>query len=383
MIQQKFIKKKVGDCFVCFARRLKRNKYLEILSENRKNKPSIFGDKNSKNFIDIIPTKKDKNSSSDNSKLVSSSIVPQNMSNTNDDVLIDGCIDSSSFIDFTDDQRLANEDYSTNPSAVVDKASDIVFDETLIFRSVPDIQPALKRSILSKKLRSTVPQSNTLNFSSIKNITVEHIKKFAPLSLKSATFVYDKNNIILGTQRKRDDLVNPVKLQFIKHFDQARPPIYQKRGLMERAVFSYRKLSEVLSYDYDSSDDWEIFEESTETLDEYSEDTSIDSDVKTEEGWIEKDSEDAETTRYSKKPSLVFECDVCIETFFEERKFLHANLILSENFSKELQDELEKYKIEFQGGFEELVSSFSALYNVCQGTVQEKLIKMVYQEKNS
>lgn len=381
LVQQEFVKKKVGGVFVCFARRLKRNKYFDIITENRKNEPSIFGNKSSENFIDAIATKKDKDSpTQEPGSADSSGIVPQGMLKANGGMANDNAAASDSPIDFTDGQPPVNEG-DVGRCGLSSGVADLVFDEALAFRSVPDMQSASKRSMLGRKLKSRTPQSNTLNFFSTKATAAEQIKKFAPLNPKNAVFVYDRNNIVLDTQRKRDDLVNPVKLQFIKHFDQIRPPIYQKRGPTKRAVFSYMKIPGMLTYDHDSSEDWEVPEESTETPEECSEDTNTELDAQSEEEWIEKDSEDAETTRYSKKPNLLFECNVHVETFFEKSKFLHANLVFSENFSEELQGELEKYQAEFQGGFEELVSLFSALYNVSQSVVREKLAKIVRQER--
>lgn len=239
-------------------------------------------------------------------------------------------------------------------------------EDPFLFKSAPDFESVKKQR--ARKLKQEIKQENTLAFQKVKvDAPATTSKLFSPLTLKNAIFVYDPSRIHLDTLRKRDDLANPVSLQFIKHFDQTRPPIYQKRGtLLKKKVFSFHKIPEVLSYEEDSSASWEAVDESSLTMEESSE-----TETNEDEEWIERDSEDAEVTRYNKKPHLLFQ-EVQVKTYFEPEKFKNANLVCSADFSDGLQAELIKYERDFQNQ-EELVKVFSDFYNVLPEAVFSKL----------
>lgn len=143
---------------------------------------------------------------------------------------------------------------------------------------------------------------NPLRIMEVQRInTTKSNLSFEPLILKDKTFVFDKNNIVRQTQRMRNDLFKPVQLQFIKHYDQRRPPIYRKREFILVRKCSYEVFPEILNYDSDSSEEWEEIEESDVIISESETVTEGDED------WIEPDSEQMESTRFTKKPYFIFD----------------------------------------------------------------------------
>lgn len=179
----------------------------------------------------------------------------------------------------------------------------------------------------ARKRAKAPAQSNVLSFerTEIRPANAS-TGRFQPLELKSAIFVYDRNNIVLDTVRKRDDLVSPVRLQFIKLCDQRRPPIYRKRERGVRARRSYERLSEIISYDECSSEDWGTEDGDAVTCGSItdSEESDTASSEQAEEQWIEADSDEVEdlgATRFNKKPTFCFD-KINIEVFFKEDAYL-------------------------------------------------------------
>lgn len=193
-----------------------------------------------------------------------------------------------------------------------------------------------------RKRQQPVPQANVLNFEKVVARPVEKIEKFAPLRPRGTTFIYDRSSIVFDTQRKRDDLVSPVKLQFIKHYDQRRPPIYRKKGRMARHPISYERLSEVISYDEDSSEEWECASEDPLECSSISESTMSSSVGGEQSEWIADDStEEALEKRPGRKPTLIFD-KAGIEVFCAEDAYLVAPLEEAEEAGPELLKVLEK-----------------------------------------
>ncbi|KAI5151054.1 hypothetical protein ENBRE01_1869 [Enteropsectra breve] len=175
--------------------------------------------------------------------------------------------------------------------------------------------PVKKKRGRKKIVPETPKNLNVLNFATLAKKPVEKIEKFEPLILRHATFLYDKNNISLESIRKRDNLTEPVKMQFIKHYDQRRPPVYRKRGRIMARKKSYDRMEEILNYDEDSSEEWE------EQGEIECEESSLES-TESEEGsekavWIERDDSSAEeeVMRSSKKPTFNFD-PIVIEVYF-------------------------------------------------------------------
>lgn len=182
-----------------------------------------------------------------------------------------------------------------------------------------------------RSLKNQPVQSNVLNFKRTEPTKVDKIERFAPIKLGSGMFVYDKRTISHATLRRRDDLRRPVKLQFIKHYDQRRPPIYQVRGRIVKWAHSYERLPEVISYEECSSDDWEE-QGAVDAI-------SINSDEDTESADSTSSAEDADSMisadsassvaevpkRNTKKP--VFSYDkISIEVYFPENEYKDAPL---------------------------------------------------------
>lgn len=337
LIQKKYVKKRIGGVFVCFCRNIKANKYADIVFEKRKTPPTIFGDINTTNYIDLIPISRDNNQEETVEEV---KIFRPELPNT------------------------------------------LALDDTLLFRSVPDVDLCVRHA-KPKKKRLQPNQPNVLSFLSIRSPTTEYqtgittirdTGRFAPLEIKNATFMYDPNRISLDTIRKRDDLVNPVKLQFIKHFDQIKPPIYQKRDIMKYCLYSYKKIPDVLSYTDDSSSEWmEIEQSSSETLEEYSTDDESES-----ADWIEEDSECVETTRYNKKPMLSLDENVRVVKYFDEEKYLKANLFMISNLPESLKNGILKREVMTfakESGMvgRDLINGFSELYNITADVIIQEL----------
>lgn len=285
-----FRKKIIKNQCLCIAINIEKSKYRKLIEKNRKDIDS----KNNKeeeirnNFIEQLY-----NLDSDNS------VVPD------------------------------LDEITSNKSDILSNNNEIISSNIIVSNNTNKTK-IVSNNINSQSNNINIQNKNRivpLNFAVIKNnpISIPQIDKFIPLPLKNATFIYNPKNIILSTQRKRDDLINPVKLQFIKLFDQNKLPIYQKRGIIKRWVLSYTKIPGILTYDqesseeyYDSNEDEAISEELTS-----SEDSLI---SKEEEEWIEKDSESVEITKYCKKPVLIYENDIKIEVFIDKDLYIHESL---------------------------------------------------------
>lgn len=161
-----------------------------------------------------------------------------------------------------------------------------------------------------KDAKESENQKTKLEFKRIEH-AIKEVKQFMPVDLNNSTFLYNKNKVVLDTQRKRNDLVNPVKLQFIKHFDQRRPPIYKVKNKILKNKLSYKRMPEILNYDDDSSAEWDAA--STETEVSVS-DESIEQEQ--ENDWIEKDSSESDEVKYGKKPTISYK-PINIEILFE------------------------------------------------------------------
>lgn len=344
IIKTKFVSKKDRNgILLCVAKNPEATKYANLLIQNRSRPPSTFGNEDCENFIVELEF----HETDQSTYKVEHPAIDEN---------------SDKYIKFTSILDESLKDHINN--TFVDNSE--ALEDPFLFKSAPDFESVKKQR--ARKLKQEIKQENTLAFQKVKvDAPATTSKLFSPLTLKNAIFVYDPSRIHLDTLRKRDDLANPVSLQFIKHFDQTRPPIYQKRGtLLKKKVFSFHKIPEVLSYEEDSSASWEAVDESSLTMEESSE-----TETNEDEEWIERDSEDAEVTRYNKKPHLLFQ-EVQVKTYFEPEKFKNANLVCSADFSDGLQAELIKYERDFQNQ-EELVKVFSDFYNVLPEAVFSKL----------
>ena len=233
--------------------------------------------------------------------------------------------------------------------------------------------PRLKETYIGlrrlKKAKRT--QTNTLNFVSTQVEKRVQLDKFAPVDLSSATFVYNRKSIVKRTQRMRDDLVAPTRLQFIKLHDQVSPPIYRKRGEAVHALYSYKRLPQVIDYDYDSSQEWEVVSDgvSCDTVTE-----SVDSGAGSEADWVEPDSEpDNEVNKYNKKPTFSFE-PVKMEQYFPMDRYRNANLVPSEAVSGDLFKDVCR---ELSKGAEK--QEISRMYNLVGNTVDQ--ITVFYKNK--
>lgn len=334
-VQRLFVKVILGDKLVCICRRVQDCEYSDLVLENRKYAPCSLGNPSSSNFVASLEIPPD---------LL---ILPDCPKHTDDE-----CSDMC----FHDTELQMH-------------LSELIADDVGQFVGKSSCMTACTQSEAAKrKIRKTFTQSNTLNFAKT-SMERSNTEKFSPLDFRNMTFVYNRNHIVLDTQRKRNDLVNPVPLQFIKHFDQIRPPIYQKRGELVRVVFSYRRLPQIISYDEDSSDQWEVVEESfSDALTEESTE-----EVPEDEHWVERDSEEIEVARFNKRPTFSFR-PVTIETYFDPSKYLNAPLLESDIFPSSLEQDLAEFRKTSPDMDEnQMAVSFSSLYLVSISAVLEQL----------
>ncbi|KAL6121834.1 hypothetical protein NUSPORA_01205 [Nucleospora cyclopteri] len=124
--------------------------------------------------------------------------------------------------------------------------------------------------IKSKNIES-FEGNNSFIFKKVKFAQEKQSNKFEPVDLSHAIYVFNRNNLIKDTFRKRDDLINPRKLQFYSFAGQRKPNVYRlktddykyviNRENKDWSVFSTDKLANVLDYDVDSDMEWEENEE--------------------------------------------------------------------------------------------------------------------------
>lgn len=217
-------------------------------------------------------------------------------------------------------------------------------------------------------------QINVLNFEKNKLKTPLIKGKFIPLDLQRSYFLYNRENIIKETIRKRDDLINGVKLQFIKLYDQKRPAIYRKRGKVIKTIFSHKKISDSIPYDDNSSEEWEANNEDNDdstmlaTESEENEDTDLDIVDLIDENNLDDEPIAKEETagRKLKKPTMIFE-DIKIVKYFPLNKYKNANIVMSENISKDL---LEDIKISIANKIP--IDTISKEYNVHISAIYKK-----------
>lgn len=391
LILKLFRKKEINGKSVCYFYSC--GKINPVVLQNRTNLPSVFGNKESINFIEFlnkIRIKKEfrlnNNYGTDNSgvdsSIIDNSITVNSIIDTdvNNQAIINtegGCLPFTN-ISLND----PNDGLPRNRKCVVKiKNRRLSSENDIILMSAPDPVPtnhfptnhfpanyspinhplASHHNFVSKIKKG----QSVLNFSKMSLPVSKPVEKFTPLELKNDIIKNDRNSP-KETLRKRDDLVNPVKLQFIKHYDQIRPPIYRRRGRMIRVIESYKKIPEILSYDDDSSNEWEICEDEEETQE--NETLSSNDSSELDGSWIEEDSENVEVTRYNKKPNFIFD-EIPIEEYFDDGRFSMANLKMSDEIQENLKIELREYYSRFNGEREDFISLFSELFNVKTSTI--------------
>lgn len=225
-----------------------------------------------------------------------------------------------------------------------------------------------------KAARLPTGQSCILNFPMAMPVAIDKPKKFAPLVIKSATFIYNKDRISFDTIRKRDDLINPVKLQFIKHWDQRRPPIYRVRGKLIKHSHSYLKLREGIAYNEDSSAEWEELQEETSVSDD-SQEESI-SDTSSDSMLCADSSNSEEKTGPQpviKKPIFTHET-VPVTIYFPLSKYNSVSLEESHNVPDSLRERIGE---EIKGGAS--VSRIAALYNIKEAALAAYIANLTSQ----
>ena len=386
-IKQNFIRKNINGIPICFIKKNILKSYCSLIKSNRLASPSRLGNCTNENWIDQLVEVQEKEN-----LIVNKENVDATSNNNRDMAGIELCCNfSKKCINAPDDNNLksiksnainvkkhSSPNYknlnnkviincSTSQASLLDISTEHNnLDPSSVFiPSSCDVETiGQEKTVLTPK-KDKAQQQNTLNFTKVQTNKSVAIEKFAPLSLKNATFIYNRHDIVYDTQRKRDDLINPTPLQFIKHFDQCKPPIYRKKGILKRAIFSDRRIPGVLTYDEESSEDWEECEDSlsNESVSEESEEVG-------DEDWVEKDSEDVEVSRYNKKPCFIFK-EVQIETYFEKERYLKANLILSDQINEGIIDEFRKFRESFTGTEQEMNEQFSNLYNVTMSGISE------------
>lgn len=210
-------------------------------------------------------------------------------------------------------------------------------------------------------------QTNILKFQKTEARRVEKIGRFAPVDLTGSTFIYDRSSIRLETVRRRDDL-RPIWLQFIKHHDQRRPPIYRPRGVIIKNAFSYLKMREIISYENDSSEGWEVRDNDSAVDIDSADVSESSSGTESTDSLISADSTDSiveEPKRRLKKPIFLYN-KVPVIVYFEADKYSEAPLRPSSDIPPGIRLELTELR-----GKGVSIGDVSELYNIKEEALAE------------
>ena len=167
--------------------------------------------------------------------------------------------------------------------------------------------------------------------------------------------------------RKREDIVNPKKVTYIKFFERIKPAIYR---VVEDKLFaknSVNKIPFVLDYEYDSDLEWEYCEDA-----ESVESTSDSEDVEEEEeiDFVDPES-DASTDSRLRIPSISFPV-LDVEILHDYRDELNKPLFRHETFPEHLISKLEG-EIKECKNIKSLSVAFSNEHYIKKGVVQKKI----------
>lgn len=156
---------------------------------------------------------------------------------------------------------------------------------------------------ISSSVDNTSSNLSLLNFitkEKRKTVEVDNRKRFVPIEFDSSVYVYKLNNPNFESIRRRKDLVNPVKMMFIKFCEDIRPPIYRQSDNKLSHKISYVKILNDVDYDEEST--WED-DPDAESID--SDDSEEEESASEDNEFIEADSGEQEKKRV-KKPVMSF-----------------------------------------------------------------------------
>lgn len=172
-----------------------------------------------------------------------------------------------------------------------------------------------------------------------------------------------------GTVRRRDDIVSPKKVTYIKFFDRIKPAIYKIVYDKFFVKDSTKKLPCVVDYDYDSELEWEDFEDAED----------INTTTGSSEGEEEDDNDldfidtESDTTvdKNFKAPSIKFPV-LDVQIFCDYKNDLEAPLFRHETFPDHLVPTLES-EVKDGGSVKVLSASFGDRYHIRAHVVQKKI----------
>ncbi|KAF9762713.1 hypothetical protein NGRA_1803 [Nosema granulosis] len=198
-----------------------------------------------------------------------------------------------------------------------------------------------------------------------KTVSVDSKKRFEPIDFDSSVYVYKLNNPNFESLRRRKDLVNPVKMMFIKFSEDIRPPIYKQTGNKANHKISYEKIFKDIDYDEEST--WEDDPDAESIDSEESEEEDSSSGVME---FVEADSGEQEKKRI-KKPNLTFPT-VKIEINNEyDPLFKNLPIRPTKDIPEFIKDKL---KLEFNNT-PAILKRLSRKYMIVESTLKEYLEK--------
>lgn len=249
----------------------------------------------------------------------------------------------------------------------------------------------LKRKSLQemgKKKKTSTSLNITKAFNLTKVETIQETKaehvRFLPIKTNSQNkfVLHDPRFNKRFTFRKRKEIVNPIRLTFIKFHDQIRPPIYSAIEKTNQRI-TFKKINQVQDYDYDSDAEW-IYEDGDDI--DMSDETETEEYSESEDNeWIDKEGEEAqqvETKKVYMKPEVIFTPTNFI--FFKEFNDSYLELPLARrNFIPEDLIELLTERTINCKNKEELCRKFSSEYRIINSVVIKKMKEISSVKENS
>lgn len=176
---------------------------------------------------------------------------------------------------------------------------------------------------------------------------------------------------VQNTVRKREDIVRPRRITYIKFSERVKPSLYR---IVEEKLFvrnSIRKIPYVLDYEYDSDLEWEDCEDAEDV-----ESTSESEEVEDgdELDFIDADS-DSDTDKKFRHPSISFPV-LTVGILYDYRPFLGAPLLQHTSVPDGLIPQLE-HEVRGCTNTRSLMTSFASAHHIKPRAVHKKIKEML------
>lgn len=177
------------------------------------------------------------------------------------------------------------------------------------------------------------------------------------------------------TVRKRDDLVNPRRVTYIKFFERIKPSTY---AVVREKLFvrnSLQRIPHVLDYEYDSDLEWEDCEdaEDVESTDE-SEDADEEFEEEDDMDFVDTESETSPDRKFS--PLEISFPELSVAIFYDYKASLNAPLLRYESVPDFLLHKLETGAKECLD-IKAFSAAFASEHNIKLRAVQKKIQEML------